>query len=160
MTINIGPDDPIPPCPIPGHAWKKIISNQDATWLCHFKDDQGFAKSSGKYLQLGPESKLKRQNDKEKYERARRLKALITEVRRKYTAYMESNDDLKNQIGVAIYLIDNLALRVGNEKGENEADTVGCCSLRVQHIKLEEDNKVTFDFLGKDSMRYLNTVQV
>jgi len=37
---------------------------------------------------------------------------------------------------------------------------VGCCSLRVEHISLETLNKVTFDFLGKDSMRYFNTVEV
>lgn len=61
---------------------------------------------------------------------------------------------------MATYLIDRLALRVGNEKGEDEADTVGCCSLRVEHITLEPDNKITFDFLGKDSMRYHNTVEV
>jgi len=62
---------------------------------------------------------------------------------------------------VATYLIDKLALRVGNEKGEDEADTVGCCSLRVEHISLADgENKVTFDFLGKDSMRYHNTVEV
>lgn len=72
------------------------MSNHQATWLCHFKDDQSFAKSSGKYLFLGAESKLKRLNDKEKYERARRLKALITDVRKKYTQYMEDSDDLKN----------------------------------------------------------------
>lgn len=72
-----------------------------------------------------------------------------------------SEDSLEaNQIGVATYLIDKLALRVGNEKGEDEADTVGCCSLRIEHITLEEPNKVTFDFLGKDSMRYLNTIEV
>lgn len=53
-----------------------------------------------------------------------------------------------------------LALRVGNEKGEDEADTVGCCSLRVEHIKIEPDSHITLDFLGKDSMRYLNTVKV
>ena len=37
-------------------------------------------------------------------------------------------------LGTATYLIDKLALRVGNEKDEDEADTVGCCSLRVEHI--------------------------
>lgn len=58
------------------------------------------------------------------------------------------------------YLIDKLALRVGNEKGDDEADTVGCCSLRCEHIHFEGDNKITLDFLGKDSMRYLNTVAV
>jgi DNA topoisomerase-1 len=43
---------------------------------------------------------------------------------------------------------------VGNEKGDDEADTVGCCSLRVEHLTFEPDNKITLDFLGKDSMRY------
>ena len=73
---------------------------------------------------------------------------------------MKANDRMDNQIGVCTYLIDKLALRVGNEKGEDEADTVGCCSLRCEHVRFEGDNKVTFDFLGKDSMRYLNTVTV
>lgn len=44
-------------------------------------------------------------------------------------------------------------------------DTVGCCSLRCEHIKLhdEMDNDkyvVEFDFLGKDSIRYYNRVPV
>ena len=74
---------------------------------------------------------------------------------------MQSGDLELNQLGVAVYLIDKLALRVGNEKGEDEADTVGCCSLRVEHISLEDgENNVTFDFLGKDSMRYHKTVEV
>ena len=33
-----------------------------------------------------------------------------------------------------MWVIDRLALRVGGEKNENEADTVGCCSLRREHI--------------------------
>jgi len=49
---------------------------------------------------------------------------------------------------------------VGNEKDEDEADTVGCCSLRVEHVKLKAPTTVEFDFLGKDSMRYQNSVQV
>ena len=54
-----------------------------------------------------------------------------------------------------MWIIDRLALRVGNEKDEDEADTVGCCSLRVEHLKFDEDTKtLTMDFLGKDSMRH------
>lgn len=70
------------------------------------------------------------------------------------------------QRAVAIYFIDKLALRVGNEKDQDEADTVGCCSLRIEHIKLFDrvegigDNVVEFDFLGKDSIRYNNSVSV
>ena len=47
-----------------------------------------------------------------------------------------------------------LALRAGNEKDDDQADTVGCCSLRVEHIALHEQLNgkqfvVVFDFLGK-----------
>jgi len=39
------------------------------------------------------------------------------------------------QLGCAAYLIDRLALRVGNTKDEDEeADTVGCTTLRVEHV--------------------------
>jgi len=59
-----------------------------------------------------------------------------------------------------MWVIDRLALRVGNGKGKDEADTVGCCSLRCEHVKLLDNNQLEFDFLGKDSMRYHNTVTV
>ena len=59
-----------------------------------------------------------------------------------------------------MYLIDQLALRAGNEKGEDEAETVGCCSLKYEHITLSPPNKVIFDFLGKDSIRFYNEVEV
>lgn len=81
-------------------------------------------------------------------------------MRDAYLKKMQSDDVTDNQIGVCTYLIDKLALRVGNEKGEDEADTVGCCSLRCEHIRFEVDHQITLDFLGKDSMRYLNTITV
>ena len=36
-------------------------------------------------------------------------------------------------MGVALYFIDKLALRAGHEKDDDEADTVGCCNLKVPH---------------------------
>ena len=51
-------------------------------------------------------------------------------------------------------------MRVGNEKSEEEADTVGTCSLRVEHVFFPSENVIKLDFLGKDSMRYENTVTV
>jgi DNA topoisomerase-1 len=77
VTLNVGYDDPIPPCPIGGHNWKKVVSNKDATWLCQFKDEQSLWSNSVKYLFLAAESTLKGLNDKKKYERARRLNTLI-----------------------------------------------------------------------------------
>lgn len=36
------------------------------------------------------------------------------------------------QMAVAVYFLDKLALRAGHEKDDDEADTVGCCTLKVR----------------------------
>ena len=139
VSLNIGADNPIPICPIPGHSWKRVMSNPEATWLCHFKDERS-KYANGKYVFLAAESKIKGENDRKKYEKARRLKAKIDEIREDYNKKLISLDVVENQLGVCTYLIDNLALRVGNEKGEDEADTVGCCSLKVKNVELPQEN--------------------
>ena len=59
----------------------------------------------------------------------------------------------KRQIATTCYLIDRLAMRVGDEKDEDEADTVGASTLRVEHVKIGGD-EIEFDFLGKDSVQW------
>jgi DNA topoisomerase-1 len=48
-------------------------------------------------------------------------------------------------------------MRVGDEKDPDEADTVGATTLRKEHIKLD-NNSIEFDFLGKDSVRWKETI--
>lgn len=137
-----------------------IECKKDSTWLCSYKNDSISASSTYKYIFLAANSKFKGQSDRRKYEKARRLKRCIDKIREDYIGKVEDKDLRNKQLGTATYLIDKLALRVGNEKGEDEADTQGCCSLRVEHIETLENNEIKLDFLGKDSMRYINTVKV
>lgn len=109
---------------------------------------------------MAANSKFKGLNDRNKYEKARKLKDHIEKIRGDYTKKLVDANEVNRQLGTATYLIDKLALRVGNEKSEDEADTVGCCSIRIEHLQMGEGNKVIFDFLGKDSMRYYNEVEV
>ena len=37
---------------------------------------------------------------------------------------------------------------------------MGCCSLKFEHVTLKPPNKVVFDFLGKDSIRFYDEVDV
>jgi DNA topoisomerase-1 len=159
VTMNVGKGNIVPKCPIPGHSWKNVVHNDTVTWLAYFKDPH-LNFSNVKYVYLSASSKFKGLNDKIKYEKARTLKSLIEGIRQDYTERIQGDDRLERQLGTALYLIDCLALRVGNEKSEDEADTVGCCSLRAEHISFPEANTITLDFLGKDSMRYFNTVKV
>jgi len=93
------------------------------------------------------------------------LKAKIDDIRSNYMDDMKSKEMRVRQRAVALYFIDKLALRAGNEKDEDQADTVGCCSLRYEHVQLHDERNgkefvVEFDFLGKDSIRYQNEVPV
>lgn len=157
ITINVGVDDPVPPCPIPGHKWGSIVHKRDVTWLCGWKDT---ITGGSKYVWMAAGSVFKGMSDHAKFEKARKLKDHIERIRSDYREGFKSKTKETRQRSVAMYLIDKLALRVGNEKGEEEADTVGCCSLRVEHLQFEPPRTVVFDFLGKDSIRYYNSVEV
>jgi DNA topoisomerase-1 len=158
IVINIGRDAPVPECPIPGQRWKEVRHDNTVTWLAYWNDP--INNKDFKYVFLAASSNLKGQSDMQKYEKARTLKDYIHGIRKNYTADLISPDLGKKQIAVATYLIDRLALRAGNEKDEDEADTVGCCSLKVEHVSLVAPKSLQFDFLGKDSIRYFNVVEV
>ena len=70
----------------------------------------------------------------------------------------ERHDRARRRLAELLLLHDavGLALRVGGEKSEEEADTVGCCSLRAEHVFLEDDHRLHLKFLGKDSIEYDN----
>ena len=66
-------------------------------------------------------------------------------------------DDEKGRVATVCYLIYRTAMRVGDEKDADEADTVGATTLRKEHIKLT-NGEIKFDFLGKDSVRWQETI--
>jgi DNA topoisomerase-1 len=67
---------------------------------------------------------------------------------------------MRRKVATVSYLIDALKLRVGDEKDEDEADTVGATTLRPEHIRFETDGWTTFDFLGKDAVRWEKRIQL
>lgn len=156
ITLNISEGAKIPECP-PGHTWGKIIHNREVSWIASWTEN---ISNTNKYVLFGPASSIRGQSDRSKFEVARKLKHEIARIRESYEKELLSDDMLMKQRATALWVIDNLALRVGNEKKQDEADTVGCCTLRVEHIEMKPPNTVVFDFLGKDSMRYYNEVQV
>ncbi|KAL2213566.1 hypothetical protein CC79DRAFT_1338991 [Sarocladium strictum] len=157
IIINIGKDAKVPEPPA-GHKWKEVKHDQTGTWLAQWQEN---INGAYKYVMLAAGSDIKGQSDFKKFEKARSLKKHIDKIRKDYTRELKSPVMADRQRATAMYLIDRLALRAGNEKDtENEADTVGCCSLKYEHITLEAPDKVTFDFLGKDSIRYHETTTV
>lgn len=161
ITLNIDKHSPIPELPkfYKDKKWGKVIHDNTLEWIASWKDT---ITGKVKYVWLGAKSDFKAKSDLNKFETARKLKNKINVIRKTNFENITypSIDKKTKQLACALYLIDNLALRVGNEKGEDEADTVGVCSLRVEHISFLSDSKIKLDFLGKDSVRYVNTVKI
>lgn len=156
IVINIGKDAPVPVPNIPGE-WKEVVHDNTVTWLAHWKEN---VNGNSKYVFLSAGSTWKGQSDRQKFEKARKLQEHIDVIRKDYTAELKSKVMAERQRATAMYLIDRLALRAGNEKGEDEADTVGCCSLRLEHVTLIPPSTVELRFLGKDSIMYEQEVAV
>ena len=156
ITINIGKEATVP-APPEGHRWKEIRHDQTGTWLVMWQEN---INGAYKYVMLAANSDVKGQADYKKFEKARELKKYIAQIRKDYTRDLKAEVMADRQRATAVYLIDQFALRAGNEKSEDEADTVGCCSLKYEHVTLTPPNKVIFDFLGKDSIRFYDEVMV
>ena len=161
IIINIGKDAKVP-TPPPGHQWGQIIHDKCSVWLASWKEN---INNDTKYVWLGQDADIKKKSDEAKFELARELKNNFQNIRdTNMNNIMISGSSIEseklNQLAVALYLIDTLVLRVGNEKGSDEADTVGVASLRVEHIKVSPNNMITLDFLGKDSVRFVKTFKV
>ena len=131
-----------------------FVSEPASFWLASWKDT---ITNKTKYVWLSDKSEIKGNKDLLKFETAQKLGSIIKKIRKENIINLSSLDIKKRQLAVVVYLIDYFALRIGNEKGSDEADTVGTVSLRVEHLTLLTENKIKLSFLGKDSVPYENT---
>jgi len=158
VSLNMGEDAAVPKCDLPGRHWGSVQHDPSVTWLAGWTEN---VNTSNKYVMLSASSSFKGKSDRDKYGKAINLHHCIDKVRKDYKSKIASSDKQDRQLGVAMWVIDVLALRVGGEKGEDEADTVGCCSLRCEHIHFNPDPdsfEFELEFLGKDSMQFKQTI--
>ena len=151
VTLNLGRK-----APVPAGDWKEIVRRRYATWLASWRDD---LTKKAKYVWLADTAKVKQDRDKGKYDKAIDLSKEIDKIKARMVHDMKGGDEKKARIATACYLIYRTAMRVGDEKDPNEADTVGATTLRKEHIRISQ-NAIKFDFLGKDSVRWQETVSV
>ena len=148
VTLNLGKE-----ADVPEGNWGKVIHDKDSMWLASWMD---FLTQKRKYVWLADTAGLKQDRDKAKYEKAVKLANEIEKIKKSMVKDMK--DPKKRNVATVCYLIYRTAMRVGDEKDPDEADTVGATTLRKEHIKITS-NAIDFDFLGKDSVRWQETVK-
>jgi DNA topoisomerase I len=154
VTLNLDEDAEEPFAPH-GH-WAGIVHEHDSLWVARWTET---LTNKIKYVWLAETSHLRQERERAKYDKAWTLQENLRDVRAAIRRGMRDKDEKRRQVATVAYLIDRLAMRVGDEKDEDEADTVGASTLRVEHVNVG-DEKIDFDFLGKDSVRWEKTLLI
>jgi DNA topoisomerase I len=152
VTLNLGES-----APVPEGNWKAIIHDHSSTWLATWIES---LTGKRKYVWLHDSAALRQENDKAKYDKAKKLAEREGKVHREVMRRMMKGD---GRVATVAYLILKLAMRVGDEKDPEEADTVGASTLRVEHIEFPQINStqvIEFNFLGKDSVPWQKRLEV
>jgi DNA topoisomerase I len=156
VILNLGEDAPVPEGP-----WLNIVHDHSSTWLASWIET---LTGKRKYVWLHDSSLIRQNYDKAKYDKAKNLEKYINKIQSEIIKRMSSRDINQKKIATVCYLIFKLAMRVGDEKDPDEADTVGASTLRIEHIKFVKDkngnNKIEFNFLGKDSVPWQKTLEI
>ncbi|MDI6905314.1 MAG: hypothetical protein QMD13_07500 [Candidatus Bathyarchaeia archaeon] len=131
--------------------WKAIVWEPDKMYIAKWQD-----KLTGKmkYVWFSDSAYLKQKKEKEKFKKAEKLGKVIPKIEAHIMKNLESKNEERRKIATVCWLIHALNIRVGDEKDPGEADTVGAITLRPEHIKID-GNVLHFDFLGKDSVRWV-----
>ena len=150
VTLNLGKE-----AKIPAGNWGKIVNEKDSMWMASWTD---ILTEKRKYVWLADTAGIKQERDKAKYDKAKKLASEINKIKDRIVKDMQDKNSKIRRISTACYLIYRTAMRVGDEKDPEEADTVGATTLRKEHVNLT-GSSIEFDFLGKDSVRWQETVQ-
>jgi len=130
--------------------WKVVVWESECLWVAKWTD-----KLSGKtkYVWLSDNTPIKQDREIEKFENSKRVGENLKKIRAQTNQALKSENKRLRKVALACYIIDHLILRVGDEKDEDEADTIGATTLRPEHITIT-GNQVRFKFLGKDSVEW------
>ncbi len=144
-----------PLLPVPKGNWKGVVWEPQKMYVAKWED-----KLTGKikYVWFSDSAFLKQNREKEKFKKAENLGKQIGKIEDHIIKNLDAADENRRKVATVCWLILNPNMRVGDEKDPDEADTVGAITLRTEHIKIDGDT-LHFDFLGKDSVRWVKNVK-
>jgi len=148
ITLNLSPDAPKP------EGWK-VTWEPNKMYVAKWVD-----KLTGKvkYVWFSDTAFLKQNREKEKFQKAETLGKMINQIEGHILKNLDSKEEERRKVATVSWLILVPNMRVGDEKDPDEADTVGAITLRSEHVSFPEKDKIHFDFLGKDSVRWVKDV--
>jgi DNA topoisomerase-1 len=151
ITLNLSPD-----APKPEGKWSTTWQSNDM-WIAKWEDKLSH---KVKYIWLADTVSVKQEREKKKFDLANKLETRLDKLKNHIEKNLTSRDVMRRKVATVCYLINELKIRVGDEKNADEADTVGATTLRPEHVTIIDNTHVKFDFLGKDSVQWVRNVEL
>jgi DNA topoisomerase-1 len=148
ITLNLHSKAKLPKLP-PGRSWGGVVHREDLQWLWSWMDP---LTGKNKYVYPSALSENHAERERDKFDEAMVLEKHIENIRKFYNQSLAGREYL--ELSCALYIIDHLGIRVGNEYNNN---TDGATTLRVKGVRVLNDRGlVRINFIGKDSIEYDN----
>src|SRR4051794_4935034 len=136
-------------------AWKEV-------WIC--PDDRGHIQATGidaagrkQYLY---HEDWRRRRAQEKFDEMLAFARALPELRDRVAADLERDDALTRErvLACAVRLLDRGFFRIGTEEYAAANDSYGLATMRKEHVAIEEDDTMVFDYPAKSGKRQIRAV--
>jgi DNA topoisomerase IB len=136
-------------------AWKDV-------WIC--VDPWGHLQATGvdaagrkQYLY---HPRWRERRDREKFQRMERFAVLLPGLREQVTADLADGSTLGRTtvLACAVRLLDVGLFRVGSEQYADEDHGVGLATVRRDHVTLQRDGSIIFDYPAKGGIRRIHEI--
>lgn len=127
-------------------AWKQV-------WIC--TDPLGHLQATGidaaGRTQYRYHDQWRRRRDRQKFDRMLGLAEALPKLRTAIDAELRSDDALTRErvLAAAVRLIDLGCFRVGSDSYASENGTYGMSTLERDHVRIEDDERMVFDYVAK-----------
>jgi DNA topoisomerase-1 len=157
VTLNLSPGARIPPSPIPGHSWGRVVHNRRARWIAKWQDT---VTGKQNYVHLSVQS-----DAMEKFDVVRRLSEVFQDIVAKNLKTLRTHRrESVRQHAACVAIMCDLGIRVGKE---GSTKIYGAATLLKEHVSLVttavtaagggDGGPDTFriSFVGKDGVPYI-----
>jgi DNA topoisomerase-1 len=136
-------------------AWKDV-------WIC--PDERGHIQATGidaagrkQYLY---HDDWRRRRDHEKFDEMLDFARALPDLRAHVAADLEASDALTRErvLACAVRLLDLGFFRIGTEEYATANESFGLATMRKQHVSIEDEDTMVFDFPAKSGKRRVRTV--
>jgi DNA topoisomerase IB len=136
-------------------AWKDV-------WICPW--ERGHIQATGvdaagrkQYLY---HEDWRTRRDAEKFDEMLDFAKVLPELRDRVTADLKAGDGLTRErvLACAVRLLDRGFFRIGTEQYTAENESFGLATMRKEHVTLEDEDTMVFDYPAKSGVRQIRAV--